>query len=116
MVFVQMESATQSNSTRCSIYAFRHQQCHQPSAIEIDDDQLHSRVPCVGRHENESVDYYARICGCSSGAMSKRLNELDEMSSRDRSKAGYGLLEGPAEPDGSKAANDQVVTEGSRAS
>jgi hypothetical protein len=30
----------------------------------------------VARHENESVDYYAKICGCSSGAMSKRLNEL----------------------------------------
>jgi hypothetical protein len=52
----------------------------------------------VARHENESVDYYAMICGCSSGAMSKRLNELGEMSSRDRSKAGYGLLEGPPNP------------------
>ena len=52
----------------------------------------------VPPHENESVDYYARICGCSSGAMSKRLNELGEMSSRDRSKAGYGLLEGPPNP------------------
>jgi hypothetical protein len=30
--------------------------------------------------------------------MSKRLNELGEMSSRDRSKAGYGLLEGPPNP------------------
>jgi DNA-binding MarR family transcriptional regulator len=68
---------------------------------------LSSRLPmtsyilaflAVARHENESVDYYARICGCSSGAMSKRLNELGEMSSRDRSKAGYGLLEGPPNP------------------
>lgn len=48
----------------------------------------------VARHENESVDYYVRICGRSSGAMSKRLNELGEMSGRDRSKAGDGLLEG----------------------
>jgi hypothetical protein len=41
----------------------------------------------VARHENESVDYYAKVCGCSSGAMSKRLSELGEVSSRDR-KAG----------------------------
>jgi hypothetical protein len=51
----------------------------------------------VARHENESVDYYAKICGCSSGAMSKRLSELGEVSSRDR-KAGYGLLENPFNP------------------
>jgi hypothetical protein len=51
----------------------------------------------VARHGNESVDYYARICGCSSGAMSKRLSELGEVSSRDR-KAGYGLLENPFNP------------------
>jgi len=51
----------------------------------------------VARHENESVDYYARVCGCSSGAMSKRLSELGEISSRDR-KAGYGLLENPFNP------------------
>jgi hypothetical protein len=41
----------------------------------------------VARHENESVDHYAKVCGCSSGAMSKRLSELGEVSSRDR-KAG----------------------------
>ncbi len=29
----------------------------------------------VARHENELVDYYAKICGCSSGAMSKRLSQ-----------------------------------------
>jgi hypothetical protein len=51
----------------------------------------------VARHENESVDYYARICGCSSGAMSKRLSELGELSSRDR-KAGFGLVDNPFEP------------------
>ena len=51
----------------------------------------------VARHENESVDYYAKICGCSSGAMSERLSELGELSSRDR-KAGYGLLENPFNP------------------
>jgi hypothetical protein len=70
-------------------------------------DMLNSKLPmtsyiqaflAVARHENESIDYYARVCGCSSGAMSKRLNELGEMSSRDRSKAGYGLLEGPPNP------------------
>jgi DNA-binding MarR family transcriptional regulator len=67
---------------------------------------LQSRLPmtsyivaflAVARHENESVDYYAKICGCSSGAMSKRLSELGETSSRDR-KAGYGLLENPFNP------------------
>jgi hypothetical protein len=67
---------------------------------------LSSRLPmtsyilaflAVARHENESVDYYARICGCSAGAMSKRLSELGEVSSRDR-KAGYGLLENPFNP------------------
>jgi DNA-binding MarR family transcriptional regulator len=52
----------------------------------------------VARHENESVDYYARICGCSSGAMSKRLSELGETSSRDHRKAGYGLIENPFNP------------------
>jgi DNA-binding MarR family transcriptional regulator len=52
----------------------------------------------VARHENESVDYYARICGCSSGAMSKRLSELGETSSRDR-KPGYGLIDNPHNPD-----------------
>jgi hypothetical protein len=51
----------------------------------------------VARHENESVDYYARICGCSSGAKSKRLSELGEVSSRDR-KAGYGLIDNPFNP------------------
>jgi len=50
----------------------------------------------VARHENESVDYYAKICGCSSGAMSKRLSELGDVSSRDR--PGYGLLENPFNP------------------
>ena len=67
----------------------------------------------VARHENESVDYYAKICGCSSGAMSERLSELGELSSRDR-KAGYGLLENPIQPDGSPTAYDQVVGEGAR--
>jgi hypothetical protein len=52
----------------------------------------------VARHENESVDYYAKMCGCSSGAMSKRLSELGDVSSRDRSKPGYGLLENPFNP------------------
>jgi hypothetical protein len=52
----------------------------------------------VARHENESVDYYAKICGCSSGAMSKRLSELGETSSPDHRKAGYGLLENPFNP------------------
>jgi len=51
----------------------------------------------VARHENESVDYYAKICGCSSGAMSKRLSELSEVSSRDR-KPGYGLIDNPFNP------------------
>jgi hypothetical protein len=50
----------------------------------------------VARHENESVDY-AKICGCSSGAISKRLSELGEVSSRDR-KAGYGLIDNPFNP------------------
>jgi hypothetical protein len=69
-------------------------------------DMLQSELPmvsylqaflAVARHENESVDYYARVCGCSSGAMSKRLSELGETSSRDR-KPGYGLLENPFNP------------------
>jgi DNA-binding MarR family transcriptional regulator len=51
----------------------------------------------VARHENESVDYYAKICGCSSGAMSRRLSELGDVSSRNR-KPGYGLLENPFNP------------------
>jgi hypothetical protein len=52
----------------------------------------------VARHPNESIDFYAKTCGCSSGAMSKRLGELGEMCGRDRSKAGYGLVEGPPNP------------------
>jgi len=69
-------------------------------------DMLQSELPmvsyvqaflAVARHENESVDYYARVCGCSSGAISKRLSELGETSSRDR-KPGYGLLENPFNP------------------
>jgi DNA-binding MarR family transcriptional regulator len=52
----------------------------------------------VARHPNESVDYYARVCGCSSGAMSKRLGEMGELCGRDRSKPGLGLVEGPANP------------------
>jgi hypothetical protein len=47
----------------------------------------------VAKHEGESVDYYARVCGCSNGGMSKRLNDLGDLDSRDRTKAGYGLLE-----------------------
>jgi hypothetical protein len=47
----------------------------------------------VAKHEGECVDHYARVCGTSNGAMSKRLNDLGELNSRDRSKAGYGLLE-----------------------
>jgi hypothetical protein len=52
----------------------------------------------VARHENESVDYYARVCGCSSGAMSKRMSELGDFSSRGERKAGYGLLGNPFNP------------------
>ena len=47
----------------------------------------------VAKHEGESVDYYARICGCANGAMSRRLNDLGDIDSRDRTKAGYGLIE-----------------------
>ena len=47
----------------------------------------------VAKHEGELVDYYARICGCSNGAMSKRLNDLGDLDLRDRTKPGYGLLE-----------------------
>src|SRR6266852_1488687 len=47
----------------------------------------------VAKHEGECVDFYARVCGCSNGAISKRLNDLGELNSRDRSKPGYGLLE-----------------------
>ncbi len=47
----------------------------------------------VAKHEGECVDHYARVCGSSNGAMSKRLNDLGELNSRDRSKPGYGLLE-----------------------
>jgi hypothetical protein len=70
-------------------------------------DMLQSELPmvsyvqaflAVAKHENESVDYYARICGCGAGAMSKRLNELGGMSGRDRSKADCGLFEGPPDP------------------
>jgi hypothetical protein len=46
----------------------------------------------VAKHEGESVDYYARVCGCSNGAMSKRLNDLGDLDSRDRTKPGYGLI------------------------
>jgi DNA-binding MarR family transcriptional regulator len=52
----------------------------------------------VARHENESVDYYAKICGCSSGAMSKRLSELGALSSRDHLKPRFGLVENPFNP------------------
>jgi hypothetical protein len=47
----------------------------------------------VARHPNECVDFYARTLGCSNGAASRRLNDLGAIDSRDRSKAGYGLLE-----------------------
>jgi len=47
----------------------------------------------VAKHEGECVDHYACVCGASNGAMSKRLNDLGELNSRDRSKPGYGLLE-----------------------
>jgi hypothetical protein len=52
----------------------------------------------VARHENESVDYHAKICGCSSGAMSNRLSELGEVSSRDRKAGCYGLIDNPFNP------------------
>ena len=46
----------------------------------------------VAKHEGESVDYYARVCGCSNGAMSKRLNDLGDLSCRDHTQPGYGLI------------------------
>jgi DNA-binding MarR family transcriptional regulator len=51
------------------------------------------RFLAVAKHEHECVDFYARVVGCSNGAMSKRLNDLDPLNSRARSKPGYGLLE-----------------------
>jgi hypothetical protein len=47
----------------------------------------------VARHERECVDFYARVCGCSNGAMSKRLNDLGPLDCRDHTKPGYCLLE-----------------------
>jgi hypothetical protein len=52
----------------------------------------------VAKDEGQHVDHYARVCGCSNGAMSKRLNDLGELNSRDRSKPGYGLLEAAPNP------------------
>src|SRR5216684_7314929 len=52
----------------------------------------------VAKHEGECVDHYARVCGVSNGAMSRKLNDLGEVDSRDRTKAGYGLLESNPEP------------------
>jgi hypothetical protein len=47
----------------------------------------------VAKDEGQHVDHYARVCGVGNGPMSKRLNDLGEVNSRDRSKPGYGLLE-----------------------
>jgi hypothetical protein len=52
----------------------------------------------VAKDEGQCVVHYARVCGCSSGAMSKRLNDLGDVNSRDRSKPGYGLLEAASNP------------------
>jgi hypothetical protein len=34
----------------------------------------------VAKDEGQHVDHYARVCGCSNGAMSKRLNDLGELN------------------------------------
>jgi hypothetical protein len=52
----------------------------------------------VCRRPGESIDYYARLCGCSPGAMSKRLGEMGELCGHDRSKPGLGLIENPPNP------------------
>jgi hypothetical protein len=63
----------------------------------------------VARHENESVDIYAKVCGCSSGAMSKRLSELGEVSSRDTQSRFEGSFAGvgvPAPPSYGRSAKE----------
>jgi hypothetical protein len=52
----------------------------------------------VAKDEGQHVDHYARVCGCSNGAMSKRLNDLGQLNSRDRSLPGYGLLDAAPNP------------------
>jgi hypothetical protein len=55
-----------------------------------------------------------RVCGCSNGAMSKRLNDLGDVNSRDRSKPGYGLLEGRAPSNGSAVHDHPAVGDGAK--
>jgi hypothetical protein len=86
-----MQSATQSiapeiRSTLAGFYNVLHLFESMPTSYM-------QAFIAVAKHENECVDHYARVCGCSNGAMSKRLNDLGPLNSRDRSKPGYGLLE-----------------------
>jgi hypothetical protein len=44
------------------------------------------------------VDFYARTCGVGNGPMSRRLNDLGEMNSRNRKLPCFGLLESQPDP------------------
>ena len=66
----------------------------------------------VAKDEGQHVDHYARVCGCSNGAMSKRLNDLGQLNSRDRSLPGYGLLDAAPESNGSALHDRQAVIDG----
>jgi hypothetical protein len=52
----------------------------------------------VAKNEGECVDHYARVCGVGNGPMSRRLNDLGDMNSRNRSLPGFGLLESRPDP------------------
>jgi hypothetical protein len=91
-----MQPATQSiaseiRSTLSGIYNVLHMFESMPTSYM-------QAFLAVAKNEGECVDHYARVCGASNGAMSRRLNDLGEVDSRDRTKAGYGLLESNPEP------------------
>ncbi len=52
----------------------------------------------VAKDEGQCVDHYGRVCGVSSGTISRRLNDLGEMYSRDRTLPGFGLLDSRPDP------------------
>jgi DNA-binding MarR family transcriptional regulator len=52
----------------------------------------------VAKNPGRTVSDYANTLGCSNGACSRRLNDLGELYSRDRSQAGLGLLESAQDP------------------
>jgi DNA-binding MarR family transcriptional regulator len=66
----------------------------------------------VAKNEGRCVHEYARVCNTSNGSMSRRLNDLGETDSRDRSKAGYGLLESRPDPMDRRFTNVKLSAKG----